>query len=78
MPMRAGGPQQPTGPGWIIQIKGHHFHNATDINTVRGAEYVRTTLIQKLRTGKVKLAGGDKGGTEEVSMQNSASVSPCS
>jgi type IV pilus assembly protein PilM len=65
----AGGPQQPTGPGWIIQIKGHHFHNATDISTVRGAEYVRTTLIQKLRTGKVKLAGGDKGGTEEVNMQ---------
>jgi type IV pilus assembly protein PilM len=61
--------QSPTGPGWIIQIRGHHFHNADRIDTVRGAEYVRTTLIAKLRAGKVKLASGSRGGAEEVSMR---------
>ena len=59
----------PTGPGWIIQIKGYHFHNADRIDAVRDAEYVRRTLLYNLRTGKVKLAADDKGNAEEVTLQ---------
>jgi type IV pilus assembly protein PilM len=65
----AGSAQPPTGPGWIIQLRGHHFHNANRLDTVRGAEYVRKTLVEKLRTGKVKLAGDSKGGAELLTMR---------
>jgi type IV pilus assembly protein PilM len=66
----AGGAQPPTGPGWIIQLRGHHFHNANRHDAVRGAEYVRKTLIEKLRTGKVKFAGDSKGGAELLTMRD--------
>ena len=59
----------PTGSGWIIRIRGHHFHNAERIDAVRGAEYVRQTLIRNLLTGKVKLAADSKGNVEEVTTQ---------
>ena len=72
----AGSAQPPTGPGYIIQIKGYHFHNANRPDAVRGAEYVRRTLIDKLRTGKVKLAAGEQGGPEEVSMRELGISSP--
>jgi len=65
----AGGTQPPTGDGYIIQIKGYHFHNANRPDAVRGAEYVRRTLIDNLRAKKVKLAGGEQGGPEEVTMR---------
>jgi type IV pilus assembly protein PilM len=57
----------PKGPGWIVQISGHHYHNGTRFD--QGAQYVRKTLIENLRTGKVKLPAGDPGGEEEATMQ---------
>ena len=57
----------PRGSGWIVQLSGYHYHNASQTNY--GAQYVRNTLMKNLRTGKVKLPTGDSGGAEEVTMQ---------
>jgi type IV pilus assembly protein PilM len=51
----------PTGEGWIIQLHGYHLHNSDPANTAdplrgdEGAEFVRRSLIEKLRNGTVKL-----------------------
>jgi len=37
----------PTGEGWVIQIKGHHFHN--DPGGVQTAQFVQDNLIKPLR-----------------------------
>ena len=57
----------PHGPGWIVQISGHHYHNGTRLE--QGAQYVRTTLIENLRNAKVKLPAGNAGKVEEVTLQ---------
>jgi type IV pilus assembly protein PilM len=58
---------QARGPTWIIQIAGHHFHNATLDN--EGAEYVNNTLIKALRDTTIKLPTED-GKMEDVSMKD--------
>lgn len=50
----------PSGPGWIIQLTGYHFHNADRSNpgAFQGPEagqFVRSTLIKNLREGNVQL-----------------------
>lgn len=49
----------PTGPGWVIQLRGHHFHNKRS----EGVSFVRDTLIKNLRETKIKLV--DKNGKPE-------------
>jgi type IV pilus assembly protein PilM len=44
----------PEGPGWVIEIGGYHYHNEGTTNT--GGNYVRSTLIKHLKSGKVKLS----------------------
>jgi type IV pilus assembly protein PilM len=56
----------PKGPGWIIQLTGYHYHNADKKDY--GAQYVRNTLIEKLRKGKIKLPSADPKRQETVSM----------
>jgi type IV pilus assembly protein PilM len=46
----------PEGPGWVIEIKGHHFFNK-DIQTW-GGTHVRNTFLKKLREQKVALPMG--------------------
>ena len=53
---------------WIIQIRGHHWHNA-DHNNMAG-QYVQNTLIKNLREMKIQLPSGDKGQLEWVSMKD--------
>ena len=45
----------PSGPGWIIQLTGHHFHNRKVAGGEQGAEYVRNTLITNFYTKKAAL-----------------------
>jgi type IV pilus assembly protein PilM len=52
----------PTGPGWVIQLRGHHFHNE-DLN-LQTAAFVRETLMKNLREKKVELADKDGKVTE--------------
>ena len=62
-------PGGPTGPGWVIQLSGYHYHNfAEDAQRVQGAQYVRDTLIEKLRTGRIALPRVDADGKELVTM----------
>ncbi len=65
-PDAASGGAEPKGPGWIIRIDGYHYHNSDRVN--QGAQYVRNTLIQALRTGKVEVPDG-AGGVETVTMK---------
>ena len=52
----AAGPKQGVkGEGWLVQITGYHYHNSETAGGRQGAEFVRTTLINRLRTGTVFL-----------------------
>jgi type IV pilus assembly protein PilM len=46
----------PTGAGWVIEIRGHHFHNGDPrIEGGTAGTYVRNTLVRQLRKGQVLL-----------------------
>jgi type IV pilus assembly protein PilM len=51
----------PNGEGWVIQLRGYHYHNKNK----EGAAFVRETLIKDLEEGTVMLAGPD-GKEQEV------------
>ena len=38
----------PSGPGWVIQITGHHYHNEDRHNPEQGEQFLRSTLIHNL------------------------------
>jgi type IV pilus assembly protein PilM len=46
----------PTGPGWVIEIGGYHFHNSGTHHY--GVQYIRETLLKYLEEGEVELPGG--------------------
>ncbi len=48
----------PTGPGWVIEIRGHHFYNDTADRKNSGAEHVKKTLIRNLEHGSVTVPQG--------------------
>ena len=66
----ASGEAGPTGPGFVIQLKGKHYHNDPQAKTpeekIQGAEYVKTTLVQNLLSRKFKLPTGKGQETVEV------------
>lgn len=47
----------PSGAGWVIQLRGHHFHNAK--GDAIGQEFVRRTLVKNLLEGSIQLPDGD-------------------
>ncbi len=38
----------PSGPGWVIEIVGHHYHNESRHKPNQSAQFVRDTLIKNL------------------------------
>ena len=46
---------RPGGPAWIVRLMGYHYHNTGRKDQV-GAEFVRSTLINALRTKTIKLS----------------------
>jgi len=38
----------PTGPGWVVELKGHHFHNEPHHKPHEGAQFVRSTIVKNL------------------------------
>ncbi len=60
----------PSGPGWVIQLTGHHFHNRDVAGGNQDAEFVRNTLIRELNSGKVILPTPDGQGVEPVAMKD--------
>jgi hypothetical protein len=47
----------PTGAGWVIELRCHHFHNKDPDSS--SFSYVRDTLIKDLREKKVNIPGKD-------------------
>lgn len=56
-------PGGPTGPGWVIQIRGKHYHNKSPGGRDGyGNQFVRNTLIHSLQEGQFEIPKGyDKG-----------------
>jgi type IV pilus assembly protein PilM len=48
----------PKGPGWVIEIKGHHFFNDPSNRRTAGPAHVRNTLLRNLEQGSTDLPGG--------------------
>lgn len=72
----AAGEQQPAasspvGPGWVVELQGHHFHNEDRHKPLEGAQYVRSTLIKNLlgEGDKVIVSAGPLAG-QEVSVSD--------
>ncbi len=62
----AGGP---TGPGWVIQLKGYHFHNTNlglRFTNDEGKEFVENTFIKSLEDGSIQLPDGPNGALIDV------------
>ncbi len=65
----------PSGPAWVIQLKGYHFHNtfpgkpelvSTDDE---GKEFIEKTFFESLRNGSVKLPDGPNNALVDVPIQ---------
>jgi type IV pilus assembly protein PilM len=56
----------PTGPGWVVEMQGHHFHNEPRHKPLEGAQYLRSTLIHNLmgKGDKVRVSAGPLAGQE--------------
>jgi type IV pilus assembly protein PilM len=66
-------PVGPTGPGFVVELTGHHFHNANSKNpdvkvTVNneGEEFVRKTIIKNLLEKSIQLPDGPGGEMVDV------------
>jgi type IV pilus assembly protein PilM len=57
----------PTGEGWVIQIKGFHFHNKR--LDYGGAKFVRDTFMKNLEEKKIMLPDGEGGKPKLVSIK---------
>ena len=47
-PAADGAAPGPTGPGWVVEIRGHHFHNEDRHGPEQDEQFVRSTLIRNL------------------------------
>jgi type IV pilus assembly protein PilM len=44
----------PTGPGWVVELKGYHYYHDPNNSRV-GAKHVQATLINNLENGFIQL-----------------------
>jgi type IV pilus assembly protein PilM len=59
----------PSGPGWVIQLSGHHFHNTEARRTDNGNEFLMRTLIAALHQPTVNgVPVGDLGISHALSV----------
>ncbi|TWT73556.1 Competence protein A [Posidoniimonas polymericola] len=62
----------PTGPGYVVELTGHHFHNnntAVEVDSLssdEGEDFVRRTLIKNLLEKSIKLPDGPNGELVDV------------
>lgn len=52
----------PSGPGWVIQLRGYHYYNSPERIGLEGSNHVRATLMTNLLEKPIELvdAGGEK------------------
>ena len=48
----------PKGPGWVIEIRGHHFYNDPANRRAAGPAHVRNTLLRNLEQGWIDVPAG--------------------
>lgn len=48
----------PKGPGWVIEIAGHHFYDDPNDRGRTGPEHVKKTLLDRLERGSIDLPLG--------------------
>jgi type IV pilus assembly protein PilM len=58
----------PTGPGWVIELRGYHYYNGTEKKGYEGAAHVSNYLIEFLENGSVQLPGDKPGTKKEVTL----------
>ncbi|HZZ72595.1 MAG TPA: type IV pilus assembly protein PilM [Pirellulales bacterium] len=61
------GEEGPKGPGWVIEIKAHHYHNKDERNF--GLQYVRTTLVKAIENKTVTIPQFVNGKVVETSLK---------
>lgn len=63
--------QGPQGPGWVVELAGHHFHNEPHHKPEEAAQFLRSTLIRNLlgKGAKVVVSGGPRAG-EKVPVED--------
>ncbi len=63
-PSQPPAPETPRGPGWVVQIVGHHFHNEDRHKPREGEQFVRETLVKGLLGdgGLVTVSAGPNAG----------------
>jgi type IV pilus assembly protein PilM len=66
----AAGGAGPTGPGYVVQLTGYHYHNADRTNQT--SDFVKNTLIKELNEGTVELPDGPEGAMMEVPIKDLA------
>jgi type IV pilus assembly protein PilM len=58
----------PTGEGWVIQLRGYHYHNKH--RGLEGAQFVREQFLKRLENDKVTLPVGKNHAPEQVSIKD--------
>jgi type IV pilus assembly protein PilM len=58
----------PSGPGYVVEILGHHFYQNDDA-ALGGSQHVTRTLLEKLRYGDVSLPTLGAGGATDATMR---------
>jgi type IV pilus assembly protein PilM len=66
----AAGGAGPTGPGYVVQLTGYHYHNADRTNQT--SDFVKNTLIKQLNEGTVELPDGPNEAMIEVPIKDLA------
>ncbi len=61
----------PTGAGWIISLRGYHYHNDKVHLEASKEHYVRQTIIRALKSGKLTIPEEDRvqGGPTEIDLK---------
>jgi type IV pilus assembly protein PilM len=56
----------PKGPGWVVEMRGYHYHNEARHKPTEGAQFVRSTIVKNLlgKGAKVRVTAGPLAGEE--------------
>lgn len=49
----------PTGPGWVFQLRGYHYHNKK-LDENQGAVFLQKTLMKNLRLDEIEIPFGER------------------
>lgn len=66
----------PSGPGWIFQLTGYHYHNSDSDPDNSGANFVQNTLIKNLHEQIIKLPDGKELKISDLGIQYPVLLEP--